>query len=124
MRQTCVLMVAAVPAYGPLACLAGGRTLSGAHEDAAEGPRALTVTAALVGAAPAAPAVPVRRGGNALWRTAPRAGRALVARVPGGTGGRRRAVGPLPRYSSSSSPSAAACSRARWSLSSSPWRPR
>lgn len=69
-RQTFALMLVAVPAYGLLAYLAGDRMLSGAHEDAAEGLRALMVTAALAGVALGALAVPVRRGGNALWRTA------------------------------------------------------
>ncbi len=69
-RQTCVLMLVAVPAYGLLAYLAGDRMLSGAHEDAVGGLRALMVAAALVGVVLAALAVPVRRGGNALWRGA------------------------------------------------------
>ncbi|PDP88261.1 hypothetical protein CQJ94_07140 [Glycomyces fuscus] len=69
-RQTCVLMLAALPAYGALAYLAGDRVLSGAHEDAVGGLWALAAAAALVGVALAALAVPVRRGGNVLWRAA------------------------------------------------------
>ncbi|WP_017571911.1 hypothetical protein [Nocardiopsis halotolerans] len=70
MRQTCVLMFAAVPAYGFLAYLAGDRMLSGPSEDLVGGLRVLMVLAALVGLVLAALALPVRRGGDALCRAA------------------------------------------------------
>ncbi|WP_223830346.1 hypothetical protein [Nocardiopsis quinghaiensis] len=69
-RQTCVLMFAVMPAYGLLAYLSWDRTASGLPGDFVDDLRVLTAAAVLVGVLLAVLAVPVRRGGHALWRAA------------------------------------------------------
>ena len=68
-RQTCVLMFALVPAYGLLAYIAWD-SRAGLPAEYAGDLLTLMVVAAVVGVALAALAVPVRRGGHVLWRTA------------------------------------------------------
>ncbi|OKI15325.1 hypothetical protein A6A08_11755 [Nocardiopsis sp. TSRI0078] len=63
-------MLAVLPAYGLLAYLAWERAGSGLPESFADDLDTLMVCAALAGLAPALLALPVRRGGHVLWRTA------------------------------------------------------
>ncbi|WP_285733442.1 hypothetical protein [Nocardiopsis sp. ATB16-24] len=68
-RQTCVLMFALLPAYGLLAYVAWD-SRAGLPAEHAGDLLTLMVVAISVGAVLAALAVPVRRGGHILWRTA------------------------------------------------------